>query len=74
MNLSWENATDDITAVASLKYQVMISQSDNIDTVTKAGVNGEVAATYQTANLNHTLTGLNPKTTYFINNKIIEGM
>jgi len=73
MNLSWENATDDITAVASLKYQVMISQSDNIDTVTKAGVNGEVAATYQTANLNHTLTGLNPKTTYFINVLVKDG-
>jgi hypothetical protein len=67
IDLSWNAATDDVTAAASLQYQVYYSASNNIDTVANAEANGTVATAY-TANLTSTtVSGLAQGTGYYFN-------
>ncbi|MBF0279269.1 MAG: cadherin repeat domain-containing protein [SAR324 cluster bacterium] len=60
---SWNTATDETTATASLVYQVYTSSSNNIDTVANMEANGTVLTSY-TANLTSFSGGT---TSYYFN-------
>jgi hypothetical protein len=64
--VSWEAANDDVTAPEKLQYKVIYSTDRNIDNVSEADSNGQVALGW-TANISvHKVSGLEPSTTYYI--------
>jgi hypothetical protein len=65
--LVWTAASDTVTSVANLKYKVVYSKSNNIDSVINAESNGTVAQNW-TANITTaTATGLTASTDYYFN-------
>ena len=67
VDLSWQKASDNITAEADLQYKVVYSESNNVDTVSDAETNGTVVKDW-TADINSTtVTNLKTSTTYYFN-------
>ena len=73
VRVSWTKGTDNLTAAASLKYQVITSQSDNISTATDAIKNGTPSMT-ATADVNEwVITGLDANTDHWVTVLIDDG-
>ncbi|GIO15225.1 hypothetical protein J19TS2_47800 [Cohnella xylanilytica] len=66
VSLSWEKATDNMTAQGDLEYLVYLSKEDNIGTVGTIE-NGRPFGDYEPDIDSATITGLIPGTTYYIN-------
>lgn len=67
LTLNWTSATDNITATASLLYEVRRSTLNNIQSVANAEANGTIVGSY-TANIaTLNVTGLIESTTYYFN-------
>ena len=67
VTLTWAKATDDVTAQSSLKYEIRMSSSGNLDTVATAEANGSIAKAYTTDLSTFTVNGLNSGTMYYFN-------
>ncbi len=64
--VSWGIANDDAVLNEKLQYKVVYSTSRNIDNVSDANANGQIALGW-TANVNsYRINGLEPSTTYYI--------
>src|SRR6185436_7180098 len=63
----WTKATDDVSSLSALQYEVRRSGSDNIGTVEAAEANGTVILPYTLDIAALNVTGLSPGTTYFFN-------
>jgi hypothetical protein len=66
LTLAWSAATDNLTAQASLSYEVRQSSADNLSTVAMEA-NGTQIMTWAAAATSYAVTGLNPNTTYYFN-------
>ena len=66
-SLSWTAGTDNVTVSENLEYKVVYSTSNNIDTMVNAVSNGSSSLDWTANVTGHTVTGLNPSTTYYFN-------
>ncbi len=67
VTLSWEKASDNASIQENLSYLVYRSDSDNIDSVHDAEINGTALGQYATDICTLYITGLNPGNTYYFN-------
>ncbi|RNB89517.1 hypothetical protein EDM56_09995 [Brevibacillus fluminis] len=67
VDLGWTAATDTVTSTGNLKYKVVYSPSNNLDTVANAEANGTVVQDWATNITRATASGLNAGTTYYFN-------
>jgi hypothetical protein len=66
VTVSWEAASDDVTAPDKLQYKVVYSTDRNIDNVSEADSSGKVSLAWTANIITHKVTGLEPSTTYYI--------
>jgi hypothetical protein len=66
VTVSWEAASDDVTAPDKLQYKVVYSTDRNIDKVSEADSSGKVSLGWTANIITHKVTGLEPSTTYYI--------
>jgi hypothetical protein len=67
IRVSWQKATDNVSAQAALRYKVVRSLSDNIATVGQAETNGTVVMDWSTDVTTVNVTGLGAATAYWFN-------
>lgn len=65
--VSWNAATDNVTAQADLEYRVYYSNADNISTVEDIQANGTALGNWTANMTNATLTGLTDGDNYWVN-------
>ncbi|MGE5677166.1 MAG: choice-of-anchor D domain-containing protein [Pseudomonadota bacterium] len=67
VGIGWTQATDTKTAQGNLQYQVVSSDTNNIDTLVNAEANGAVVQSWTAAVYDAEATGLEQGTTYYFN-------
>ncbi|ATW28166.1 beta strand repeat-containing protein [Candidatus Formimonas warabiya] len=67
VTLSWNKATDDVSAQSALQYMVYRSDSNHIDTVVNIEANGTAVGSYAADINTKQITGLTAGTTYYFN-------
>ena len=67
IRVSWQKATDNVSAQAALQYKVVRSLSDNVQTVVDAEANGTVVQDWTADIATVNATGLSAGTTYWFN-------
>jgi hypothetical protein len=67
IRVSWQKATDNVSAQAVLQYKVVSSLSNSIATVAQAEANGTVVMDWSTDVATVNVTGLSVGTTYWFN-------
>jgi hypothetical protein len=72
ITLTWARANDDISPQPALRYEVRMSASSNIGSVTDAEANGTIAKAFTTDLSTFVVSGLNSGTTYFFNVIVID--
>lgn len=65
--LKWTAGTDNQTLPANLKYKIVKSQSNNLNTLENSISNGAVAVDWSTGIISGTAAGLSPGSTYYFN-------
>jgi len=73
LSLRWTQGTDAQTPTSSLLYQVYISTSANISSVSQMETSGTALGSYATAISTTNVTGLSPSTQYYFNVIIKDG-
>jgi hypothetical protein len=73
LDVNWTKATDNVTAQASLQYQLYRSTSNNITSVANAEANGTAIGTYTTDISTVFVSSLTPGQTYYFNVVVRDG-
>lgn len=66
MEVAWTKATDTYSADSALEYKVVYSNSDNMNSIADAEMNGTIAKDWSAGIESATLTGMNSNTTYYV--------
>jgi hypothetical protein len=67
ITLAWTKATDNSSVPSALRYEVRMSNSNNIGTVTNAEANGAIVSPYTTDASSATINGLSTGVDYYLN-------
>jgi len=67
ISLNWSKATDNLSAVSALRYEVRVSNSNNIANVTGAETNGTIILPYTADVSSFVASGLSAGTDYYFN-------
>jgi phosphodiesterase/alkaline phosphatase D-like protein len=67
ITLNWTKGTDNVSKQAALRYEVRISNSNNLGTVARAELNGTIVKPYTADIGTVSITGLSSGTEYFVN-------
>ena len=73
IDLTWDKASDNVTATSELQYSLRYSMSDNIGTVSDAETNGSEAKAWGTDISSVTVGGLTSGTQYYFNVLVRDG-
>jgi hypothetical protein len=72
LKLTWHRAVDNLTEQTDLRYRVYRSTANDIDTVADAEINGTLVADWAFDLISVQLSGLQPRTTYYLNVIVID--